>query len=327
MGFSLAEFDFFVMDRDLFMNFIKVCLFAAFIAIPFSVFAGGDSSFRFYTDDLNSSSESYGRSSPTALTLEQIISSLVKDFEGQKDPQYPLIDIKFQGISTQLHYTFDGNTVDLILSGAQGGDSSYDIVLLSCLLFKIDLSEGFGDLLTLKTDRRIHCPLPDERKGSFILDLVDAISKSLSLSRVSLVDASKVKCHKNNQSVHLKFLKIMQNGKGWYESHGYTPVFVPKFENYIESIAKLRDFPLSKIQDIKSFNEFNLIIEDFKKYAQDQYEAEKLSGFLTWLWDNDCSKYSKFEEKLFVMDKSSNDELEDLFHFVNYNAINLSKVF
>ncbi|MEO5971321.1 MAG: hypothetical protein ABIQ95_15455 [Bdellovibrionia bacterium] len=167
------------------------------------------------------------------------------------------------------------------------------------------------------------CPLPSNHKGTFLLNLVDAMGKEGGLFMVQLEDESKVRCKLNGVTTDLALLRIIQKGQSWYGSHGY---FVQKNRSeYDESVAKLNSFTLNQFQ-----REFPELRNEILKYAsshsrnlearwtgetfREHYielkewisnfeliygQNKSLNEFLSWIWEEDCSAFNPITSLIF----------------------------
>jgi hypothetical protein len=194
------------------------------------------------------------------------------------------------------------------------------------------------------------CPLSEEieKKGTFLLSMVDEICKQLEIDTLKLTDGSYIKCKKNQITVNLQFLSLMKYGFSWYERNGFSykdntdrdavnkireirnkPISEirdyfkdlskelvkdigqverkavirnlenwkkshPNFEEQLENKPSLKtrfNNVLNTKYDFKGLeNKINIMLNIISEYEKAN-ENSNLYEFLTYLWDNDCSKY------------------------------------
>jgi len=213
------------------------------------------------------------------------------------------------------------------------------------------------------------CPLSEkiEKKGTFLLSMVDEICKQLEVNTLKLNDGSYIKCKKNEITVGLQFLTLMKYGFSWYEINGFSYKDATDRDT-VNKIRKIRNKPISKIRDyFKSL--FDDLVKDIgqverkaeirhlenwkklhPKFQNQQYvnnlknktlrtqfndvknikydfqgledkiktmlniiseyektnENSNLYEFLTYLWDNDCSKYVDVMSVLYPEESTRN---------------------
>ncbi len=190
-----------------------------------------------------------------------------------------------------------------------------------CMIFDLLLKENKGELAWIGTED-VDCPIPKKQGGSFLLDLVDLLSKNLGVEKTIVTDASEKRCNKTKKMSDLWFLSIMKNGMTWYEKHGYLPD--SNYKVYRERVEALKEFSLSQIQgELESFLEkhrkdlendpFSNHLKQFREQTDKFHETRKsmkgkelhvlpepgLGEFMSWLWDEDCESYQSIYHLLF----------------------------
>ena len=164
------------------------------------------------------------------------------------------------------------------------------------------------DLISISDNE---CPLSKEieKKGTFLLSMVDEICKQLEVNTLKLTDGSYIKCKKNEITVGLQFLSLMKYGFSWYERNGFS-YEDEKVRDTVNKIREIRNKPISEIRDyFKSLvddlvsdigqvkydfqgveDKIKIMLNIISEYEKAN-ENSNLYQFLTYLWDNDCSKY------------------------------------
>jgi hypothetical protein len=165
------------------------------------------------------------------------------------------------------------------------------------------------------------CPLVAEKKGSYLLEFAEAIAKALGVEKIRLLDASSVKCRENKKEVELGPLKIFQQGKTWYESHGYAqkPTLIEEYRRHVEALRKYKieelETNIEQVYDSlhssfknlndkqqKYYNYLNLIkpnlLIQLNKYKKDT-DNDLVVGFMAWLYQQNCASYTEIFDLLF----------------------------
>lgn len=168
------------------------------------------------------------------------------------------------------------------------------------------------------------CPL--DNKGSAVLTLAEDLAKSMKMSMITLQDASSIWCEAGTEKTAFFPLRLMQTGKGWYESKGYFHVVPAERETYDDEVkqflayqlknlfAELNDHRLiSEVKKQRPQTYWNDVIrdakEEIKAYLSDKPEA-LFREFMIEVFVKDCALYNSFshlflndENKVFTIEK------------------------
>ena len=222
--------------------------------------------------------------------------------------------LDFRGYSVPILVKSVGkNITELSILGKHGEE------VVPCLRFQANLESGRGDLFDLKTrlldeSDALVCPLPMGRRGSYLLALVDSLSNSLGLSETHLLDESEITCPKSGRTTSLQLLKVIREGKGWYEKNCYLP---SDFKEYRKRVRTLRDYSLKRVEQevLNSQTEFEKLLakspdeiakeilsrsrkrmslfQTHLKLFREEHSSDELAAFLSWVWDQDSAAYIK----------------------------------
>src|SRR3972149_2742729 len=137
--------------------------------------------------------------------------------------------------SYEVPYIFRGFKTMLYVVKTEGSD--YEIYIqdlrdreLFCLHLFINSMDCQAILEYIRTEGR-KCPIPKERGGTWIMELVDKLMCEIGIEYIKLVDASEIICPIDNQTVDLTMLRLYQGRRSWYENFGYKNLVNPKKYN------------------------------------------------------------------------------------------------
>lgn len=135
-----------------------------------------------------------------------------------------------------------------------------------------------------------NCDIAVEHKGTFTLDLIDALAAALELREVSLWDASSL------NGVSLSWFRAMTKGQGWYESHGYVSPDEVKRLEWEEAVKYLRFLPVESmrnacelvrlaLQDTTdgTYAAHALFVKKADEYATTGGSLPEFGAFVAWL--------------------------------------------
>lgn len=188
-----------------------------------------------------------------------------------------------------------------------------------CLNLKINMKTNTSKIQWLGTTETV-CPVPlNAGEGGFLLQLAEDISKALFLTKVELLDQSRVLCKPALVLVDFKTLRMFQNKTGWYQSSkGYGPTDPIAHQENVERGQKLRAIKLSQFNEIVGSMTPNaktkLFGEKHTNFIERPQSAESLNSFasfMAWLWHHDCSAYTDILDLLYPYEDKTNEILTD----------------
>jgi hypothetical protein len=136
------------------------------------------------------------------------------------------------------------------------------------------------------------CPLPEkiDKKGTYLLSMVDEICRQLKINTLKLTDGSYITCKKNGETVSLAFLSLMKYGSSWYERNGFS--YGDETKDIMDKFREIRNIPIS---EIKYF--FNRLVEDLDEdIDQVKLKAKcKMKDLENWY-----KRYPNFRDQEYV---------------------------
>lgn len=247
----------------------------------------------------------------------------MKPLLSAKRPFHGSSPIVFKGVKFPVFYQFKGPELTVVISDAmkKSANLSSSDWLYDCL-FLVANVENKTAKLDLVNAKPAGCPIPSERRGTFLMEFSDELIKQLGMKKSSLVDASEIECKKSDKSTIFSFLRIMQKGSTWYEGFGYKPIDTA----YNKNVEYLRNIPVVILVDVMEKSKAGITQraslgtkseqESYKEYLTSfdsrlevlktkiaefstKTDSKNLANFLSWLWDNNCSDYIEVKEFLF----------------------------
>lgn len=164
-----------------------------------------------------------------------------------------------------------------------------------CLEFSIYIDDvnrtAYIGLISI-TDNE--CPLPEEidKKGSYLLSMVDEICSQLKINTLKLTDGSYITCKKNGETVSLAFLSLMKYGSSWYERNGFsysddkTKDIMDKFRD------EIRNIPISEI-----VTHFKKLVKDLVKNIKQVEQTAQERHLENWYTNNPEFKRQDGDER------------------------------
>ena len=120
-----------------------------------------------------------------------------------------------------------------------------------CLEFSININDNkktrtaYIGLISITNNE---CPPKEiEKKGAFLLSMVDEICRQLKINILKLSDGSYLTCKKNREEVSLAFLSLMKYGFSWYERNGFS-YGDDETKKMVDKIREIRNKPISEIR-------------------------------------------------------------------------------
>lgn len=230
------------------------------------------------------------------------------------------LDVVFQGVRLPLFYKLENQLLSLVLRDPK---EPSNINFLSatwdtdCLFISADLKNKLAGLTLI--DATPKCPIPEKKRGTFLMNLSDELIQGLGMRESDLLDSSELRCEKAKASTSLGLLSIMQKGQTWYEGFGYRSGVNIAGYNLRDIANALRLIPIKglypELLKAKPFIENKVAFAD-NPYLAEQYRtylanftnsmktlnasvaafsqarsATNIAAFLTWLWSYDCAAY------------------------------------
>lgn len=286
---------------------------------------------------------------------EKYLSLLLERFAG--NPRGDIVDLNFTCGGHRYELPFDviddEDSLRLTLYGVEVPQEPAGLLsneeLLStgreghsdeCLAVSFDYDTKGAEVLSLAS-KKAACPLPAAKGGECLLSIAESISRALGSDKLELVDDSTFKCRTNKEVADYRKLMTFQEGRGWYEKHGFQPDFrdyddnegtaKSEAERVAELSANLRAFVnyrlSSLLNNVKRIpqNSFskpdakNLFIQKAEPYLALHKEGTA-AQFMSWLWKEDCVSYIEIDKYVFV--RSAGLEITRLYsdndHFVKF---------
>lgn len=167
-----------------------------------------------------------------------------------------------------------------------------------CLKLVIQNRGESSEIKKISTQKTA-CPVPQKKAGTCLLSVSEQIARALKVPVISLEDGSAVRCKKSGEFADLGTIKWYQEGKSWYEKHGYQPRHP---ELYTEKLRDLMNYPLSGLIDhLSRFTKegdkpdiHDYLFEVLKEFHKDA-RHKTLREFMSWLWHHDCAGYVRID--------------------------------
>lgn len=165
--------------------------------------------------------------------------------------------------------------------------------------------------------QKVECSMPENKAGTWLVELTNIISCSLGINTTLLEDDANISC--NNKQEKFQMLRIYRFDKAsWYQNFGYdldlnTSRVQNKYigynmQQYLDDVENLASYPLSKITDgLRSLQlayeslqhpHNDVILEDgiaainvINKYLPTTLPTVTLGKFMSDLWINNCDDY------------------------------------
>lgn len=293
-----------------------------------------------YADALIDEYKSFFQANTNKDKLQTLLMSLINHMqtisEPKTDDEFTKIEVPYkdliiplfikQGFSGELQIYLFGIQKNSLIS-APFGEANPLSSSLECLQMTLD-----GDEAEINTLNSYYtaCPVP-EKAGSFMIKLAEWIASRAGYKRINLHDISTIRCKKNDDITSLARLKVFQEGKTWYESHGYSsngskgegilrmqssaPLL--NIQSELGNIAqkelpKLKTSLLARVSDEvekeiieKDFTDFAILKRKFDEKIDEFMKNYKSSGapslgkFYSSLWSQDCAIYIELVNFLF----------------------------
>jgi len=156
------------------------------------------------------------------------------------------------------------------------------------------------------------CPLPEkiDKKGTYLLSMVDEICRQLKINTLKLTDGSYITCKKNGETVSLAFLSLMKYGSSWYERNGFS-YSDDKTKDIMDKFRKISNKPIGKI-----VNHFDKLVTDLVKNIKQVEETAQERHLENWYTNHQFKGQGDFQDYLNCLTPTSKRRLITRFNNV-----------
>ena len=207
-----------------------------------------------------------------------------------------LIPIYFKGTETDIYFKKKYDDIEIRLGNNPKENSCLEITIRQ----KNGQLEGSLDSVKTPTEYGLCNKLPLVKKGSWMVELANAIMCFLGIPKIELTDEAIFKCQ-SGEEITAAMLGIHKGEKTFYEKFGYNYSYleqkiVDKYNNL--SINSIFDNikEISNIKNEVTEYEYNLIQTCKKILDKLPIYDTTVREYMTYLLDTDCATYSKLQD-------------------------------